>query len=194
MIKIIGSIEVALDAFLNSLGIAGPLFGCFLILVESMVPVLPLCVFITLNFYVFGTFMGFLISYVLTVIGCVIAFSLSRKFLNKFILNKRFGKKESKEMIKTFSNISVSNLATMMAFPFTPAFLINIFSGLSKMEFKNFLISCLIGKAFMVYFWGFIGTSFIVSFKSPICIVKITCLLIITFLVSKIVTKKFNLE
>ena len=35
---------------ISNLGVYGPLLGCLLIVVESMIPILPLCLFITMNF------------------------------------------------------------------------------------------------------------------------------------------------
>ena len=44
----------AIDSFINeaiqSLGMWGQFVGCFCILIESMLPILPLFVFITINF------------------------------------------------------------------------------------------------------------------------------------------------
>ena len=190
------NIDELLNNYLVSLGIYGPLFGCFLILVESIFPVLPLCVFITLNFYVFGNIFGFMLSYILTVIGCNIAFYISRNYINIKIdiLYKKYGKTRSSKLIKKFSKMKLSSLSIIMAFPFTPAFLINILCGISKMEYEKFLFASLIGKLFMVYFWGYIGTSLIDSLKSPESIVKIIILLLLAFIISKIINRKYEIE
>ena len=94
MLDFLKNLDTILENALNSLGLFGPILGCFLILVESILPVLPLSVFITLNFYAFGHFYGFVISYVLTVIGCNLAFILSRKILNNRMsyLTKKYNK------------------------------------------------------------------------------------------------------
>ena len=68
--------------------------------------------------------------------------------------------------------------------PFTPAFLVNIAAGLSKIETKKFILAILIGKIFMVYFWGFIGVSLIESLKNPFILLKVLILLIIAYIVS----------
>ena len=190
------NIDQIISNFLTSLGVFGPILGCLLIVIESMIPVLPLFVFITLNFYAFGDLLGFLISYLLTVLGCNIAFYISEHFINSKIdiLYKKFGKKRGNKLIEKFSNMKLSTLATIMAFPFTPAFLINILAGVSKMNQKKFLAACFIGKIFMVYFWGYVGTSLIESFKNPIVLLRITILLTITFIISKIVNKKYELD
>ena len=74
--------------FLENSGALAPLFACILIVVESIIPVLPLFVFITINFVVFGKLLGFIISWIFTVIGCMLSFYLVRKYLKNYYLNK----------------------------------------------------------------------------------------------------------
>ena len=49
--------------------------------------------------------------------------------------------------------------------------------------------SILIGKIFMVYFWGFIGTGLIESLHNPIILIKIFIILIISYLISFIIKR-----
>ena len=65
------NIDIWLTNFLMSIGIWGYVLSCFLILIESIIPVLPLSVFITLLFYKFGPFIGFIISYIFTIFLCM---------------------------------------------------------------------------------------------------------------------------
>ena len=46
----------------------------------------------------------------------------------------------------------------------------------------------------MVYFWGFVGTSIIESLKNPSGLIKVGIALLIAFIVSKIVNKKYHVE
>ena len=48
------AIDNFIDNMLQNLGVWGPYLGCFFILIESMLPILPLFVFITINFLAFG--------------------------------------------------------------------------------------------------------------------------------------------
>ena len=63
----------------NALGIYGPILGCFLIMTESILPVLPLFVFITMNALAFGKIWGFVISWICTVLGCLFSYFLTKK-------------------------------------------------------------------------------------------------------------------
>ena len=58
------------------MGSLGFISGFLLIILESMIPVLPLAVFIALNIMTFGSLFGFILSWVATVTGCMISFYL----------------------------------------------------------------------------------------------------------------------
>lgn len=189
------AIDTFIDTTLQGLGVWGPIVGCFFILIESMVPILPLFVFITLNFLAFGNILGFIISWIFTCIGCFISFLLFRCKVQTWLF-KRIKKEGliSEKTIDIITNLKFEQLTTIIAIPFTPAFLVNIAAGLSKMSYKKFLGALLIGKIFLVYFWGFVGVSLIESIKNPIYLVRVGILLAIAYVISKIVSKKFKIE
>lgn len=189
------AIDTFIDTTLQGLGIWGPIVGCFFILIESMVPILPLFVFITLNFLAFGNILGFIISWIFTCVGCFISFLLFRCKVQTW-LYKRIKKEGliSEHTINMITNLKFEQLTTIIAIPFTPAFLVNIAAGLSKMSYKKFIGALLIGKIFLVYFWGFVGVSLIESIKNPIYLVRVGILLLLAYVCSKIVSKKFKIE
>jgi len=194
--NILNNIDAIITNILNALGIFGPILGCVLIIIESILPILPLSVFVTLNFYAFGNVLGFLISYACTILGCMISYMIVRKgFKIKF--DKFIDKKDSKKLkkyISSFNNIKLENLVIIIAIPFTPAFLVNIAAALSDISKKKFWISLLIGKLFMVYFWGYVGVTLIDSLKNPIYLVRIIVLVLIAYIIGKIVNKKVGVE
>lgn len=196
MQEILTAIDSFINTVLQSLGVYGPILGCLLILVESILPILPLSVFITLNFMSFGHPLGFLISYILTVTGCNLAFFLSKKSLTgrfDFLLRK-FDRNRALKIVKNFSTIKLSSLVALLAFPFTPAFLVNIFSGVSGMSHKKFLLATLIAKPFMVYFWGYLGVTLIDSLTHPEYFVKVIFLVVIAYAASKFISKKLDMD
>ena len=179
--------------FIKNAGAVGALIGCAFIFVESIFPVLPLMVFITINFLVFGKVIGFLISWVFTILGCIMSYYIFKKgFGNKFD-NLTENKELLKKYKKLFKNISIGKLSLLIAIPFAPAFMINIAAGLVKMDFKKYFISLLIGKIALIYFWGFIGTSFVESIGNPIILIKIAIILAITYVISFVSNKFINI-
>ncbi len=191
------SIDTFTETVLTNLGIWGALISCLLIVVESILPVLPLCVFVTLLFYTFGNVAGFFISWICTCIGCYLSFILFRSkvkgwFEQKLVNGKVKGQIEK---IRTYiDSISLSGLAVLVAIPFTPAFAVNIAAGLSNMPKKKFIIGILIGKVFMVYFWGYIGTTLLESITHPTYLLRICLLLLLAYIISKVANKWFKLD
>ena len=127
--------------FINSLGIFGPLLSWLSIVMESMVPIVPLCVFISLNFIAFGYFFGLIVSYLCTVMGCVLSFWLCRSVLRGFFENKFRKNEKVNKFMAHMDNVKLKNLVLLTAIPFTPAFAINIAAGLSKIDFRKYLYS-----------------------------------------------------
>lgn len=174
----------------------GILFGMLLIMIESFIPALPLSVFIALNTHTFGLLPGILMSWVSTCIGCYISYLIFYYVSNNIIykyLSKKTRNKIDKAVDK-FQNISLANLTVIITLPFTPAFLINILAGVSRMSKKKYIVALLIGKIFMVSFWGYIGKSFVESMTDISAIIVMSIMIIIAYALSKLIGKNANIE
>lgn len=174
----------------------GILFGMLLIMIESFIPALPLSVFIALNAHTFGLLPGILMSWVSTCIGCYISYLIFYYVSNNIIykyLSKKTRDKIDKAVDK-FQNISLANLTVIITLPFTPAFLINILAGVSGMSKKKYIVALLIGKIFMVSFWGYIGKSFVESMTDISAIIVMSIMIIIAYALSKLIGKNANIE
>ena len=196
MLGSLNEISNFLQDFLTSIGIWGGLLGILLIIVESILPCLPLCVFITLVFLTFGNTIGFFICWIATVIGCLLSFTICKKlneWMHKHIKKSKYSKKVD-DMMMYLGNLSVSSLAMLVAIPFTPAFVVNIAAGLSDISYKKYLVSMIIGKAFMVYFWGYLGVNLIECFTQPIYLVKIIIMVLLAYVLGKLVNKYVTVD
>ena len=194
MNEILLAINSFIDMIIASLGVYGPILGCILIIVESVVPILPLCVFITMNFIAFGNIIGFIVSWIFTLIGCNLSFWLCHKFLRNVFERKLRKYNKVEKFMKFMEHVRLEQLALIVAIPFTPAFAVNIAAGISKMEYKKYFWAMFIGKLFMVYFWGYIGLTFMECLKNPIYFVKIGIIMLIAYLISYVINKKFKLD
>ena len=179
---------------LNLLGSWGALLGCVFILFESIVPILPLSVFITLNFLTFGSIIGFIISWVFTVLGCMMSYyifrsSVSEKRLEKFKENQTLLK-----VINVIENMNFTSLVVLIAIPFTPAFAVNIAAGICRIDKKKFLLALMLGKISLVYFWGFVGVGLIESLKNPSKLIGVVILIVIVYIISYILSKKLKIK
>lgn len=169
-------------------------FGFLLIITESIIPALPLSVFITMNVVIFGPVIGYIMSYIATICGCLLSYTVFKKGFSKYLYRNLDKHPRTKKIVKAIEKISFSNLVVLTAIPFTPAFSINIGAGLTKMPFKKFLSMLIISKAVMVYFWAFVGSTFVESVNDVSVLIKLVVVLIITFIISKVVIKHFNVE
>lgn len=167
------------------------LVGMFIVLLESIIPVLPLSVFIAINVIAFGPILGFIISWCGTMIGCIISYFIFNRI--SLITYKKISNKKNIDFIRKIDNIKFTNLVLIMAMPFTPAFTINIAAGLSEMKFKKYFLALICSKVFIVYFWAFISTTFLESITNIKVIIEILILILGAFILSKIVNKKYNL-
>lgn len=193
MEAILGEVVTYIQNFVQYNNIFLSIFvGMFVISLESIIPALPLSVFIAINTIAFGSIVGFIISWIATIIGCSLSFFLCRK-LRKIAKEKI--KKEGKiiAFIDKIDCISFSNLFLILAMPFTPAFSINIAAGLSKMRYKKYFFALLFSKAFIVFFWGYVGSNIMTNITNIGLMIEMILLIVLLFIMSKIVTKKFNL-
>lgn len=182
-------IEVITELLQNG----GVICGILLVLLEAIIPILPLGVFITFNINAFGGIVGFIISWIGTSLGCYLTFLffrfLSIKYLNKYMQNKKLQK-----VIDKIKHITFPNLVVLIALPFTPSFLINISCGVVDITKKKFATSIMLGKIFTVMFWGLIGKSLLVSITDFKTIIITIIFISIAYLLSKLVSKKLNIE
>ena len=176
------------------LGVYGPLLGCIFIILESILPPLPLFVFITLNFVAYGKLVGFIISWICTCIGCLLSYFLVKKFLRNWVLKKIKNVDLLTKWMSYIENLSLSKVTVILAIPFTPAFMVNIAAGICNMDFKKFSIAILISKIFLVYFWGVVGTGLLESLHNPRSIITVIVMMVVAYLVSLIIKKVFKID
>jgi len=191
MIEMIDSFVQFITNCLQQFGVP---FGILLIISESIIPALPLGVFIAFNMIAFGGVIGFLLSWIATCIGCYLSYFFFSKLFSKMILNNSKKKEKLDKIVKKMQNIEFSKLVLIIALPFTPAFLVNIACGLVKVNLKKFMTAILIGKISIVYFWGFIGKSVLESISDVNTIVIVCLLLSFSYLISKYISKKLEIE
>lgn len=183
-----------INNLLNLLGSWGALLGCVFILFESIIPMLPLSLFITLNFVTFGSIIGFIISWVFTVLGCMMSYYLFKSAVSEKRLNKFKENNTLKKVINVIENMNFTSLVILIAIPFTPAFAVNIAAGICRVPKKKFLLALMLGKISLVYFWGYVGVGLIESLKNPSKLIGVVILIVIVYIISYILSKKLKIK
>lgn len=174
----------------------GWIVGFLLILLEAFIPILPLGAFVALNVNAFGFLPGIVLSWTATVIGSylmyLICYNLSNKLLYK-VLSKTT-KNKILDKISHFQKIKLTHLVLLITVPFAPSCFINLLAGVSNISKEKYALALIIGKGFMITFWGYIGKSLIESLTNIKAIIFILFILVIAYIITKIISKKFEIE
>ena len=192
--EVLEALNELINNLLNLLCSWGALLGCVFILFESIIPMLPLSLFITLNFMTFGSIIGFIISWIFTVLGCLMSYYLFKSAVSEKRLNKFKENNTLKKVINVIENMNFTSLVILIAIPFTPAFAVNIAAGICRVPKKKFLLALMLGKISLVYFWGFVGVGLIESLKNPSKLIGVVILIVIVYIISYILSKKLKIK
>lgn len=188
MTNIINIIEGIVN-FIMATDIYGVVFSCMVIIIESIVPIIPVWVFISSLFMLLGKQLGFLVSWICIILGCIFSYLIFKNGLGNKFENLTRDKEQIKKYTKLLKNISTGKLLLIIACPFLPAFVINIVAGLVKMDFKKYFIALVFGKISLVLYSAFIGLSFVQSINNPISLVYMILIILAVYL-GYIVLKK----
>lgn len=194
MSELFNSLYIFIMNTIDALGVYGPLLGSLFIILESIIPPLPLFVFITINFVAFGKVLGFIISWICTCIGCILSYYLVKKLFRNWVVNKIKDVNLLTKCMNYVENLSLTQVTMILSIPFTPAFMVNIAAGLCNMNFKKFLTAILISKIFLVYFWGIVGTGLLESFHNPTSLITVVVMIVIAYILSIVIKKVFKID
>ena len=194
MSELFNSFYIFIMNTIDALGVYGPLLGSLFIILESIIPPLPLFVFITINFVAFGKVLGFIISWICTCIGCILSYYLVKKLFRNWVVNKIKDVNLLTKCMNYVENLSLIQVTMILSIPFTPAFMVNIAAGLCNMNFKKFLTAILISKIFLVYFWGVVGTGLLESFHNPTSLITVVVMIVIAYILSIVIKKVFKID
>ena len=189
----INLIQTIIDLIMST-EIYGVVFSCLIIIVESIVPIIPILVFISINFMLLGNVMGFLVSWISVIIGCLISYFIFKNGLGNHFENLTQNREKIKKYTKLFKHISTDKLLLIVACPFTPAFIVNIVAGLVKMDFKKYFIAIVLGKISLVIYSAYIGLSFVESLTNPFAIVKIILVMLFIYIAYILMKKTLKLN
>lgn len=189
-------ISFIIEQIVEALVSFGPVGGFLLVILESVLPVLPLGVIVGLNMLSFGNIFGFFLSYIATICGCMASFYLFRYVVkDKFI--HWFSEKNQitiNKWMKRLTEINFSTLVVILALPVTPAFAVNIAAGLCDIKSKKYLMALLIGKPAMLLFYGYIAVSVVESLSDPMNFIKVFLLVLGAYIISKVLQKIVKVE
>ncbi|OPA76102.1 hypothetical protein BVG16_17955 [Paenibacillus selenitireducens] len=183
-----------IEALLEKYSALGPLPGILLPFLEAFLPFLPLFIIAAGNASAYGLGLGFLYSWIGSVLGALILFLLARRFggrLNDY-LSRKYPKAE--HFFHWVEQRGFTPLFILYCFPFTPSFFINIASGMSRVPLGIFLSAIMLGKGVMIFLMSFVGHDWQGFASQPWRIIALVVGLIILWLGGKRVEKRFQIN
>lgn len=130
-------------------------------IIQVVIPIIPGGATTVEGFMAFGPILGFILNYIGIVIGSIILFLLTRRygklFIMLFIDEQTYAKYEEKLASSTYETVFALNMVS----PISPADILVMITGLSKMSFKRFLYIILLCMPISIvafsYFWIYGG-------------------------------------
>lgn len=136
-----------LKAFVDAIGIWGPISFIFLQLIQVVVPIIPGGITCVAGIIIFGPFFGFIYNYIGIVLGSMINFALARYYgqslIRTLVSDKVYMKyaswlNEGERFDKLF--------ALAIFFPVAPDDFLCMLAGLTRMTYKKFMAIIVLGK------------------------------------------------
>lgn len=130
---------------------------CFLAVLIGIIPVVPFSVFAALMGVKYGVWLGATINWIGSIGASAILFIFAR-----FVFVREFQQLTSNfKKIKKFDDLINKNAFIAVLFsriiPIIPPPVINIYSGLSSMRFKSFILATAIGQCPGMFVYAYIG-------------------------------------
>ncbi|MFC3769743.1 TVP38/TMEM64 family protein [Paenibacillus sp. GCM10012303] len=176
---------------LNQFEALGPFPGILAAWLESLLPFLPLVAILIANVNIYGLGEGFLLSWIGVFSGAVTVFWIVRRFggrLRHFIERKS---PRSTRLIHWLERHGFMPIFLLACFPFTPSFLVNLVSGLSKVPFHTFITATALGKGVMILMVSVVGYDLFDLFKQPWKLVLIVAMFILMAYTGRKIESKY---
>lgn len=146
-----------LELLINSFGVMAPIFFLTLQIIQVIIPIIPGGITCGIGVILFGPFWGFILNYVGSMIGSIIAFIMVKHYGHDFILkftdqqtyDKYIGWLDKGKKFDRF-------FAFAILIPGFPDDLLCMIAGLTSMSLKKFIfiISTCKPLALIAYSWG----------------------------------------
>lgn len=160
------------------------IIGTFASFLESFIPALPLMGIVVANSVMLGWAFGLLGSVLGSCTGTYLLFLLS----NKFSHIKIFERIENNKVDRAINWVKHQGFATLFiaySCPFIPGCLVTIACGVSNKSSESFVPAMISGRILMFLIASYIGNDLVGFIHSPMRIIFVTALTIISFLVGR---------
>jgi uncharacterized membrane protein YdjX (TVP38/TMEM64 family) len=127
-----------------------------LMIVQNLLTLFPILILVLFNQWLFDFWLGFLWSWIGTVIGALCVFLFAKLWFTSLIKHKR-----SQELFTRIRKHGIIAVFVARLIPIFPSNLINIASGLSGISLRHFFIGTVFGNLIFTFVLSLIGSGFV---------------------------------
>lgn len=170
----------------------GPLPSILLPMIEAFLPFLPLFLFVMASANAFGLGLGFLYSWIGASVGAMLVFIVIRKFEHLRFFQYLQKRRQVQNLMSWVERHGFGPLFLLLCFPFTPSAVVNIVAAISRINFYQYMLAVLSGKAVMIFIMSFIGYDLVSLIRKPLRTVIVIIIIAILWYIGKIIEKKLQ--
>ncbi|MFC0300711.1 TVP38/TMEM64 family protein [Virgibacillus soli] len=170
----------------------GPLPGILLPFIESFLPFLPLFAFVFANAAAYGLWQGFLLSWIGAILGDISVFMIIRRLGNRRIFRKLLENKQVAKVTTWIGRHGFGPVFLLLCFPFSPSSVINVVSGISKINFYQYALAIILGKAVMIFSMAYVGVSIFSFAKHPTRAIVVGVCIVLLWVLGKFIEKRLQ--
>ncbi len=165
------------------------LLTLLLMTIQNLFTIIPLLLLISVNVSIFGFIQGYIWSWLLSIIGAVISFFITRYWFQTF-----FAKYVNDEIKQKIDEKGFWYVFTGRILPFMPTSVVNIAAGISSVRFKYFFYATLLGN--MIYFLllSFISERILSIQWESIWFTSVAVMIVLAFIILKLMKWKHSLD
>jgi len=168
-----GEIDSVTSVFNDNISYA-LIVSLFIMIIQNSFTVIPLILVITLNFYTFGFFYGFLWSWLSSVVAAMLIFLATRFWFQDFVHSKV---KNHQDMLDKIEHKGMRYVIYGRVFPFFPTSILNIIAGVSAISLRPFTIGTAIGNFFYFFILALIPYGVFSTNINPLALIVIILLI-----------------
>lgn len=166
--------------------------GFVIVGVETFIPMIPLLAIIIANAFIFGMWIGFIISWTGSSTASVFLYYVANRFSKAKIFRKYKDITQTKKMLEFIKKQGFNTIFISYACPFIPDFLVTITSGFVGLDIKSFISGMVCGKFVMFLLISYIGEDVGAFFSNPIKIILFAIVIMASWIIGNRVNNKIH--
>ncbi|WP_144933584.1 TVP38/TMEM64 family protein [Paenibacillus sp. 32O-W] len=146
-----------LSQYILSFGAWAFIFGMLAVLLQTVIPVVPFVLIAGANVLIFGLWWGFVINYVMSIVGAALTFWFARSVGQQKVLDRLEKYPAAAAFNKRLESNGYFYIFIGRLLPVVPSTLINIGAGAMGVKASHFLAATIVGKLPMILLESYIG-------------------------------------